>query len=110
MKRLQSLAAIAALVFVIGCASQQTTLYKTLASVQIATAGAYNGYLDLVIQGKVSTNSVPVVSRDYTIFLGVWNGAVQAASSGVQAPATAPVTAAAAVVVADINTAKKGTP
>lgn len=105
---IKSLAAIVALAIVVGCASQSKTVYNTLASVQVTTSGAYNAYLDLVVQGKVPTNSVPVVSRDYTIFQGVWNGAVQVASLGVQAPATAPVSAASAAVLADI-TAAKGT-
>lgn len=109
MNKLKTLAAAIAVAFIVGCATQSATLYKTLASVQVATSQAYNAYLDLVVQGKLATNSVPVVSRDYSAFQSVWNGAVAVASLGIQAPATQPVTDAAAKVVADIATAK-GTP
>lgn len=106
MKPLQTLAAACAVAFLVGCATQRATLFKTLASVQVTTSQAYNAYLDLVVQGKLSTNSVPVVSRDYTAFQAVWNGAVSVAALGVQAPPTQPVTEAAAKVAADIATAK----
>jgi len=91
--------------------SQQTTTYNTLSSVHLTTSGAYNAYLDLVVQGKLSTNMVPVVSRDYSTFIAVWNGAVSIAASGVTAPASPAVANASATVLADINVAKtKGTP
>lgn len=106
MKRLVPLIA---LLFVIGCASANKTLYQTLSSVQLTTSGAYSAYLDLVVTGKLATNSVPTVSKDYTIFQGVWNSAVSAGSLGVNTVATAPVTDAAAKVLADITIAK-GTP
>ena len=106
MNQIKHLAAIAALVLIVGCASQSKTTYNTLASVQIATAGAYSAYLDLVIQGKLATNSVPIISQDYTVFQSVWNSAVRVASLGVQAPPTAPVIATAAKVTTDIAVAK----
>jgi hypothetical protein len=109
MKKLTSLAAALAVAVLIGCATTGTTVYRTLATVQITTSSAYNAYLDLVVQGKVSTNMVPVVSRDYTAFVAVWNGAVGVAALGVQAPATAPVIDAANKVIADVAVAK-GTP
>jgi hypothetical protein len=109
MRKLTSLAAALAVAVLIGCATTGTTVYRTLATVQITTSSAYNAYLDLVVQGKVSTNMVPVVSRDYTAFVAVWNGAVGVAALGVQAPATAPVIDAANKVIADVAVAK-GTP
>ena len=109
MKKLNTLAVICAVVFLIGCTTASRTIYNTLASVQVTTSGAYSAYLDLVVQGKVSTNSVPLVSKDYTIYQNVWNAAVSVAELGVQAPATAPVSDAAAKVLADITVAK-GTP
>jgi len=86
--------------------SAQKVVYNTLASVQVATSGAYSAYLDLVVTGKLSTNSVPLVSKDYTVYQQVWQVAVTTAALGVQAPATQPVTDAAAKVVADITIAK----
>jgi hypothetical protein len=88
--------------------SQQTVTYNTLSSIQVSTAGAYSAYLDLVITGKLATNSVPVVSRDYTLFQTAWNAAVSVASMGLETPATQPVTDAAIKVVADITVAKGG--
>lgn len=90
----------------IGCATQSRTLYNTLASVQATTSGAYSGYLDLVVQGKLTTNSVPVVSRDYTLFQGAWSSAVTMAAGGVTNPAPQNVTEASAKVLADITVAK----
>lgn len=109
MKSLKSLSAVFAVAILIGCVSASKTVYNTLASVQVTTSGAYSAYLDLVVQGKLTTNSVPLVSKDYTIYQTVWNTAVSVASLGVNAPATQPVTDAAAKVVADITIAK-GTP
>lgn len=86
--------------------SQQKTTYNTLASVQLTTQAAYNGYLDLVVQGQVRTNEVPMVSQDYTLFMTVWAATVQIASEGTNAPTTAPVAAAAAKVITDITLAK----
>ena len=86
--------------------SQQKTAFNTLASVQLSTQAAYNGYLDLVVQGQVTTNEVPTVSQDYTLFMTVWAATVQLASQGTNAPATAPVAAAAAKVITDITLAK----
>lgn len=106
MKNVKSLAAVFAVAFLIGCASQQRVTYNTLASVQVATTGAYSSYLDLVIQGKVTTNSVPTVSKDYDIFQTVWNGAVVVARWATNSPASQQVLDAAAVVVTDINKAK----
>ena len=98
------IAVVAALL--VGCATTSTNIYRTLASVQISTSSAYNGYLDMVVQGKVTTNMVPVVSRDYTAFVSVWSAAVSVASLGVQGIATAPVLDAANKVVADVAMAK----
>ena len=106
---MRKLIPLIALLFVIGCASASKTLYNTLSSVQVTTSGAYNAYLDLVVQGRLPTNSVPTISKDYTIFQGIWTGAVTAGALGVNTIATQPVTDAAAKVVADITIAK-GTP
>ena len=108
MKQLKLLAGIFVLAVLIGCATQSATAYKTLAALQATTSSAYAGYLDLVVTGQIKTNSVPVVSRDYTLYLAAWNGAVSIASQGTNASATQPVTDAAAKVVSDITLAKGG--
>ena len=109
MKKTLAAVSVALLIGLMGCVSASKTVYNTLASVQATTSGAYSGYLDLVVQGKLSTNSVPMVSKDYTIYQAVWNSAVSVAALGTNAPATQPVTDAASKVVADITIAK-GTP
>ncbi len=54
---------------VAGCAvTTQTVAYKTLYSVEKVTTGAYDGYLDSVIQGVTSTNAMPRVSSAYNKF------------------------------------------
>lgn len=103
---MKKLIPLIALIVIVGCATQSRNIYNTLSSLHIATSGAYNAYLDLVVQGKIPTNSVPVVSRDYTEFQSAWNVAVNAAAAGVSAPPTQPVMDLAAQVTADINTAK----
>lgn len=108
MKNIKSLAAVLAVAFIIGCASTSTTAYKTLSALQATTSAAYAGYLDLVVTGKLTTNSVPVVSRDYTLYLAVWNSAVSIAATGTNAPATQPAIDASAKVVSDITLAKAG--
>lgn len=106
MKTLKSLAAVLAVAFIIGCASQSRTAYNTLASVQTTTTGAYNGYLNLVVQGKLPTNSVPVVSKDYNLFQATWTAAVMVAQWNTNTVAPQPVLDASAKVITDINTAK----
>lgn len=86
--------------------SQQATAYKTLSTLQATTSGAYDAYLDLVVTGKLPTNSVPTVSRDYTVFLAVWNASVALAAQGTNSPATQPAMDAATRVLTDINLSK----
>lgn len=106
MKHLKSLAAVLAVAFLIGCASQSRTVYNTLATVESTTTGAYDTYVTGVIKGYWKTNDVPRVSKDYNAFKLVWAGAVALAQWNTNAPATLPVTDASAVVLADIITAK----
>ncbi len=54
---------------VLGCKSTpQTITYNSIYSVEKATTGAYDGYVDAVISGSVSTNGLPRVSRAYNKF------------------------------------------
>lgn len=93
---------------VVGCASTNRTVYNTLASVQVTTTGAYNGYLDLVVAGKLGTNSVPAVSRDYNQFQMVWNAAVAVAQWNTNTIAPAAVNDASLRVLTDITNVKAG--
>lgn len=54
-----------------GCStSQQRTAFNTLGTVETSTTAAVDGYFLLVGQGKVPTNGVPTVSRDFNKFQG----------------------------------------
>jgi hypothetical protein len=55
-------------VLLAGCASTQTTQFKTISSAQTAVNVAYNGYLDLVEKQQIATNSVPQVSKAFNDF------------------------------------------
>jgi len=52
-----------------GCnTTQQTIAYKSLYSVERVTTAAFDGYLDSVIAGQTSTNSLPRVGSAYNKF------------------------------------------
>jgi PBP1b-binding outer membrane lipoprotein LpoB len=104
IKRIVPFLALA--VLIVGCVSAGRTYYNTLASVQVATTAAFNGYIDLVVTGKVSTNAVPTISRDFNIFQTVWGGAVSVAQLNTNGLAPSVVTDTAAKVVNDITAAK----
>src|ERR1039457_3990621 len=65
---MKKFASIALVVLIVGCASTQTTEYKTIAAAETGVNTAYNGYLDLVEQGKIVTNAVPQISKAYNDF------------------------------------------
>lgn len=106
MKQIRTITAVLAVAFLIGCVSQGRLAYNTLASVQVATTGAYNSYLDLIVQGKLTTNSVPAISKDYNLFQQVWSAAVYVAQWQTNSAVPQSVLEASAKVVTDINTAK----
>lgn len=108
MKRLSLLPALALVIFAIGCASQSRVTFNTLASVQTVTTGAYNAYLDAVLQKQLTTNAVPVVSKSYNDFQMVWSATVIIARWQTNNPPTVLVTDAATKVINSINQAKKG--
>ena len=99
------LAAIGLAIVLAGCATGRA-YYNTLSSLQITTTAAYNGYLDLVVKGAITTNAVPTVSKDYNLFQVVWSSAVAVAHFNTNAVAPSAVTDAAAKVVNDISAAK----
>ena len=91
------------LVLLVGCASQSRVVYNTLAAVETTTVGAYNAYLDLVVKGNLTTNSVPVVSKDFNIFQTSWTAAVMVAQWNTNTVAPQAVVDLSTTVLTDIN-------
>lgn len=108
MKHVKTFATVFAIALLVGCASQSRVVYNTLASVQAATTGAYDGYLSLVVSGKLTTNAVPAISRDYNTFQTVWSAAVMLAQFNTNTVAPQNVTDASTKVLSGIVTAKGG--
>lgn len=106
MKHLQSLAAVLTVAFVVGCVSQSRTAYNTLASIQAVTTGAYGDYLNLVVKGKLPTNSVPTISKDYNTFQATWTAACMIAQWNTNSVAPQQVLDASANVITEINIEK----
>ena len=100
------LVSIFAAVILIGGASQQKLLYNTLASVETVTTGAFNGYLQLAVTGKIPTNSVPTISKDYNSFQQLWLGAVAVAQFNTNSVAPPIVVNASSNLLYEINVAK----
>jgi hypothetical protein len=72
---------LTAVIYVSGCTTnQQKISYNTLYSIENTTTAAYVYYVDGVISGKYSTNSLPKISHDYNVF----QAAVGVALDGVQ--------------------------
>ena len=89
-----------------GCTtSQQAATYKTISGLETTTDNAMKAYFDLVVAGKVSTNTVPTISADYNTFQLAARAAIALAGSS-NAPAPQAVVDASAKVVADIGQAK----
>jgi uncharacterized lipoprotein YajG len=62
----KKLISLATLLLLVGCStSQQTTTFNALSSIESVADVGYSNYVTLVIQGKVSTNSLPQVSQAY---------------------------------------------
>lgn len=71
----------------VGCASLNTTTFKTLSAVEITTETTYNAYLSQVISGTVPTNNVPKISADFRSFQALMRVTVAAASGNTNSPA-----------------------
>jgi len=66
-KLILSLGLVAALVY--GCTTtQQTTSFNTLWTLESSTKSIYDGYLALVVQGRLATNEVPQISKLFNDF------------------------------------------
>lgn len=60
---------MACLVMLIACSTTQKKIaYQTLYGVETSTTAAYDGFISLVIDGKVKTNGVPAVSQSFNRF------------------------------------------
>lgn len=88
--------------------SQQRTAYNTVYSAEQAATSAMSGYFDLVIQGKVATNSVPSVTAKFNVFQRTVDLASSAIAFNPTNPAPADVQAALNDVLAIIDAVKKG--
>lgn len=90
-----------------GCTTPaSTTTYTTLAVTGNLVNTAYTAYLDLVIKGKVATNSVPVISAGYNDFQQVYGAALSIAQFNPNAVAPSNVVATANSLVSKINLAQ----
>lgn len=102
---------LTALLLAIGLAacttSQQTAAYNTIFSLEKTTTAAYDGYLDLVIQGQVQTNAMPVVAKAYNNFQAAATTATDAANYSTNALAPPNLVTLAQDVINQINTARK---
>lgn len=95
-----------ALALLVGCAS--VPAYKTLYGVGHTTDAAVKTYFDLVVAGKVPTNSVPRISRAYGEFQTLYGVALTAAQFNPNAPADTNLVARSAALLADVAAAKGG--
>jgi hypothetical protein len=90
---------------IVGCTtSQQTTAYKTLYGLEVATTGAYDGYTAAVIKGAIPTNSVPQVSHAFNDFQAAMGVAVVAAQNNTNALASANLVTESTAVINLITT------
>src|SRR5262245_42229140 len=90
-----------------GCTTtQKTATYKTLYSVEKSIMASYDAYLDLVVAGKVKTNSVPQVSVAFNTAQRAMQMALAGAQFNTTNPPTAEVIAAAANLAVAIEQAK----
>jgi len=104
---MKKLIPVVALILLVGCSlTTKRITYNTLASTQISTTAAYDGYLDLVVKGKMKTNSVPEVARKYNMFQVVWNAAVVVAQWNTNSVAPPAVNNASTAVFTAIMEAK----
>jgi hypothetical protein len=99
----KTIGAIILAVIFIGCVTTSRTNYNTLSAVMVTTDSATKAYLDMVIQGKVSTNGVPFVLRTWDKFRVAWKGAVSLAAMGTNAPASETVLTASSNVLFTIQ-------
>jgi hypothetical protein len=93
-----------------GCKSPTTqkVSVNTLFTLHKTADAALDGYLDLVNQGKLATNSVPKVLASYTQFQGVYNTAILFVANNTNAVPPQAVVDAAVDFANTVTSAKKG--
>lgn len=101
--------ALPLLPIVTGCnTTQQKQTVNTLFTIGKSVNVTYAGYMDLVVEGKVSTNSVPKVAKAYNTFQGAFNAAVSMVAGNTNAVPPQSVYDAQAALLQAIAQAKKG--
>jgi hypothetical protein len=98
-------ATLALCLFLFGCTTTpQTTAYNTLYTVEQSTTAAYDAYLSAAIQGTVSTNSLPALSKEYNDFQASMAAAVILVQNNTNALASTNLVAEGAAIVTAITT------
>lgn len=100
---------VAALIvtIIIGCkTTQQGVVLNTLSSLEQSTTAAYDGYLALVVQGKIPTNGVPKISGMYNTFQADMVIAVVAVQGNSNAVAPQSLISESATLLSTIPTTK----
>lgn len=101
------LAALSLAVLLTACQlTNQTIAYRSLASVETSTVAAFDSYLTAVAKGKVSTNAVPKISKDFQAFQDAMRTATLLVQGNTNAVAPANLTAQSATLLNEISTAK----
>jgi hypothetical protein len=92
----------------VGCTStQQQIAFNSLSTVETTATSAYQGYLTLVVQGKVSTNNIPQVSAAYNVLQSSVLVATLAVQNNTNALAPANVITEAAALTSLITTSEQ---
>lgn len=87
--------------------SAQRTAFNTVYSVGKTVDAGYRSYLDLVVAGKVPTNGVPKIAREYDAFQSAFRAASLLVVLNTNAPAPAELITQAAAFAVEIEAAKK---
>ena len=87
-----------------GCATNKA--YTTLAAAEQSVDAAYKAYNDLLVQGKVSTNSAPTVAKAYNNFQLTVTVATAMANGNSNAPAPTNLVSQASSVISTIYAAE----
>jgi hypothetical protein len=104
MKKLLLMAPVCLLA---GCGTPpQTVAFNTIGSVEATATTTYDDYVKLVIQGTVSTNSVPQVSKIFNQIQASGLVAEVASAAGTNALAPAELTEELATLVNLVSTLK----
>lgn len=94
-----------------GCqTSREQVVFNSLASVAYTVDSSFKGYVDLVVAGKLPTETLPKVGAAYTSFQTAFNAALAVAQFSKSSIAPQNVIDAASVVLNSISQAKGAIP